>query len=288
MFIRHRLLYQQRSQWFSGQYVDVEMRDGLSCFFAVVGYEPVAFFRKAERFSYFPDASKKPRYFPGPGFFGEIIERNIFALRHNQYMHRRGRGYIVKRHNRGILEYEIAGKFLPYYAREDILRIVHTLYAIRAARKKQIEIFARVFILRKKEGFMIKEFKEFISRGNVIDLAVGIIMGAAFTGIVNSLVNDVIMPPIGYIMGSIDFSNLFLNLGKGEFSSLKAAKDAGAATVNYGVFINAVINFVIVSAAVFMLVKQVNRFNKKAEAAAIATPPRSEKLLEEIRDLLKK
>lgn len=136
---------------------------------------------------------------------------------------------------------------------------------------------------------MFKEFKQFISRGNVIDLAVGIIIGAAFTSIVNSLVNDIIMPPIGMIVGGIDFSNLFITLGSGEYSSLKAAKDAGAATINYGVFLNAVINFTIISFAVFMLVKQVNRFQKKEDKkAADAPPPRSEVLLEEIRDLLKK
>ena len=134
---------------------------------------------------------------------------------------------------------------------------------------------------------MLQEFKQFISRGNVVDLAVGIIMGAAFTGIVNSLVKDIIMPPIGRIMGGIDFSNFFLNLSEGEYASLKAAQDAGAATVNYGVFINQVINFLIVGFAVFLLVKQVNRF-RASEDAKPSTPPRSEQLLEEIRDLLKK
>ncbi len=139
---------------------------------------------------------------------------------------------------------------------------------------------------------MFKEFKEFISRGNVIDLAVGIIIGAAFTGIVNSLVADVIMPPIGYIMGGIDFSNFFLVLkgaadGTREFASLKAAKDAGAVTINYGLFLNTVINFLIVSAAIFMIVKQVNRF-KKAQEASPPPPPASEVYLKEIRDLLAK
>lgn len=134
---------------------------------------------------------------------------------------------------------------------------------------------------------MLNEFKAFISRGNVIDLAVGIIIGAAFTGIVNSLVNDIIMPPIGMIMGNIDFSNLFINLSDVEYSSLKQAKDAGAATINYGLFINHVINFLIVAFAVFMLVKQVNRFQKKADAAP-AKPSSTDALLAEIRDLLKK
>lgn len=133
---------------------------------------------------------------------------------------------------------------------------------------------------------MLHEFKAFIARGNVIDLAVGIIMGAAFTGIVNSLVADVIMPPIGKITGGVDFSNLFIALSTESYSTLKAAKDAGVATINYGVFLNHVINFLIVSFAVFLLVKQVNRFQKKQEEAA-AAPPRQEVLLEEIRDLLK-
>ncbi len=134
---------------------------------------------------------------------------------------------------------------------------------------------------------MLNEFKQFITRGNVLDLAVGIIIGAAFTGIVNSLVTDIIMPPIGKIMGGIDFSNFFINLSEGTYSTLKAAKDAGAATVNYGVFLNQLINFLIVSFAIFIIVKQANRF-KKAQDAAPVQPPRSELLLEEIRDLLKK
>jgi len=139
-----------------------------------------------------------------------------------------------------------------------------------------------------KKMRLAHEFKEFVSRGNVVDLAVGIIIGAAFTTIVNSLVNDIIMPPIGYLMNGIDFSNFFLVLkGDGTYSSLKTAKEAGAVTVNYGIFINALINFLIVSLAVFLLVKQVNRF-RKAQEAAPAAPTKSEQLLEEIRDLLKK
>ena len=132
---------------------------------------------------------------------------------------------------------------------------------------------------------MLSEFKKFIARGNVIDLAVGIIMGAAFTSIVNSLVKDIIMPPIGKLTGGLNFSNYFINLSGGSYATLKAAQDAGAATVNYGLFLNQVINFLIVSAAVFFLVRQVNRFHSKEEAKAEPTP--SEKLLEEIRDLLK-
>jgi large conductance mechanosensitive channel len=137
----------------------------------------------------------------------------------------------------------------------------------------------------------LDEFKSFIARGNVVDLAVGIIMGAAFTSIVNSLVNDIVMPPIGYLMGGLDFSNFFFVLKPyGEhFASVKAAKDAGAVTINYGIFVNAVLNFLIVAAAVFVMVKQVNRLrHKEAEkSAAPAAPTPSEKLLTEIRDLLK-
>ena len=136
---------------------------------------------------------------------------------------------------------------------------------------------------------MLKEFKEFAVRGNVIDLAVGIIIGAAFTTVVNSLVKDIIMPPIGYIMNGIDFSNFFVVLRGDDYPSLQAAKDAGAVTINYGLFLNAIINFVIVAFAVFILVKQVNRFRRQ-QAAAPAQPPAptaSEKLLSEIRDLLK-
>lgn len=133
---------------------------------------------------------------------------------------------------------------------------------------------------------MLQEFKAFIARGNVIDLAVGIIMGVAFTTIVNSLVNDIIMPPIGVILGGVDFSEYYINLSGGEYPNLAAAKAAGAATINYGVFINAIINFLIIAFAVFLLVKQVNRFMKRPEAKP-AAPPRSEVLLEEIRDTLR-
>lgn len=134
---------------------------------------------------------------------------------------------------------------------------------------------------------MLKEFRDFAVRGNVVDLAVGIIIGAAFTSIVNSLVKDIIMPPIGYIMGGIDFSNFFITLKGEDFATLKAAQEAGAVTINYGLFINAVINFLIVAFAIFMLVKQINRFKKAEEAAPPAGPSESEKLLAEIRDLLK-
>lgn len=134
---------------------------------------------------------------------------------------------------------------------------------------------------------MLKEFRDFAVRGNVVDLAVGIIIGAAFTGIVNSLVKDIIMPPIGYIMGGIDFSNFFITLNGPHYETLKAAQEAGAVTVNYGLFLNTCINFVIVAFAIFLLVKQINRFKKAEEAAPPPAPPESEKLLAEIRDLLK-
>jgi len=114
---------------------------------------------------------------------------------------------------------------------------------------------------------MLKEFKEFVIKGNVIDLAVGIIIGIAFGAIVTSLVNDIIMPPIGLLLGKINFSDLFINLSGTAYPSLKAAKDAGAATINYGVFLNAVINFIIVAFVVFLLVKQVNRMKKEPAPA---------------------
>src|SRR4051812_15710145 len=108
---------------------------------------------------------------------------------------------------------------------------------------------------------MFKEFKTFAMRGNVMDLAVGVIIGAAFGKIVNSLVNDVLMPPIGLLTGNVDFTNKFVVLGRNQsFDTLKAAKDAGVATVNYGIFINTIMEFMIVAFAVFLLVKQINRF----------------------------
>ncbi|HEY0838501.1 MAG TPA: large conductance mechanosensitive channel protein MscL [Azospirillum sp.] len=133
---------------------------------------------------------------------------------------------------------------------------------------------------------MLDEFKTFISRGNVVDLAVGIIIGAAFTGIVNSLVKDVLTPPVGWLMGGIDFSNYFINLSGGRYESLAAAEAAGAATINYGRFLNNVINFLIVAAALFVLVRQLIRF-RLVEAAKPKPAPRQEVLLEEIRDLLR-
>ena len=136
---------------------------------------------------------------------------------------------------------------------------------------------------------MWREFREFAMRGNVVDLAVGIILGAAFTTIVNSLVSDIIMPPIGLAIGGIDFSNLFVTLRGASSPTLEAAKAAGAVTVNYGLFLNAVLRFVIVAFAVFLLVKQINRLRWQEAAEATAPPPeppRQELLLAEIRDLL--
>ncbi len=134
---------------------------------------------------------------------------------------------------------------------------------------------------------MLNEFKTFIAKGNVIDLAVGIIIGAAFTAIVNSLVADLINPIIGVITGGIDFSNLFINLSGTDYASLKAAKDAGAPVFAYGSFITAVINFLIIAWVVFLLVKAVNRLKdatvkKEAAAAPAPTGPTEVELLQQI------
>lgn len=114
---------------------------------------------------------------------------------------------------------------------------------------------------------MFVEFRKFITRGNVLDLAVGIVIGAAFTSVVNSFVNDILMPPIGRIAGDVDFTELYVNLSSGEYPSLAAAQEAGAATLNYGVFLNNVVSFLIVAFAVFLLVRGYNRFRTLEEAA---------------------
>ena len=106
---------------------------------------------------------------------------------------------------------------------------------------------------------MLEEFKKFAMRGNVVDMAVGIVIGAAFGKIVSSFVKDVLMPPIGKLMGNVDFSNLFINLGDGDYASLAAAQEAGAATVNYGIFVNTLLDFVIVAFAIFMVIKAMNK-----------------------------
>jgi large conductance mechanosensitive channel len=118
---------------------------------------------------------------------------------------------------------------------------------------------------------MLKEFKEFAVRGSVLDLAVGVIIGGAFGKIVSSLVDDVIMPPIGLILGNVDFTNLFINLSDRPYPSLAAAKAAGAPTINYGIFLNSVITFLIVAFVVFLIVKQVNRLRRGDEKPAEAT-----------------
>ena len=119
---------------------------------------------------------------------------------------------------------------------------------------------------------MFKEFKEFAVKGNVVDMAVGIIIGAAFGKIVNSFVNDVLMPPIGLLLGKVDFSSLFLNLSGKPYDSLATAKAAGAATINYGLFLNTVIDFAIVGFAIFLLVRQVNRLKSQPEKTTKACP----------------
>lgn len=118
---------------------------------------------------------------------------------------------------------------------------------------------------------MLKEFKQFAMRGNVLDLAVGVVIGAAFGKIVASLVDDVLMPPLGKLLGHVDFSNLFLNLGDKSFDTLAAAKAAGAPTLNYGNFINTIINFLIVAFAIFLLVRSVNKWTAKPAPAAAPT-----------------
>jgi len=140
---------------------------------------------------------------------------------------------------------------------------------------------------------MLKEFKEFAMRGNVLDMAVGIVIGAAFGTIVNSLVTDVIMPPVGLALGGVDFTNMFVTLrdgakAAGPYASLAAAKDAGAVTLNYGLFVNSIVSFVIVAFAIFMVVKGANSLKQQqAEAPAPPAPTKDQLLLTEIRDLLK-
>ena len=132
---------------------------------------------------------------------------------------------------------------------------------------------------------MLKEFREFAMKGNVLDMAIGIIIGAAFGKIVSSFVADVMMPPLSMLTGKVDFTNWFVSLTGGDYTTLAQAQQAGAVTLNYGAFLNAVINFLIVAFAIFVLIKQVNRFKREAPAAP-AEPPAQEKLLAEIRDLL--
>lgn len=136
---------------------------------------------------------------------------------------------------------------------------------------------------------MFKEFREFAIRGNVVDMAVGIIIGTAFGKIVTSLVNDIIMPPIGLLLGNVDFTQLYINLSGTAYPSLAEAQAAGAATMNYGLFINTVIDFVIVAFAIFLVVRGINRMRRQAEEAPAEAPrPSAEvQLLTEIRDSLR-
>ncbi len=115
---------------------------------------------------------------------------------------------------------------------------------------------------------MLEEFKKFAMRGNVVDMAVGIVIGAAFGKIVSSFVKDVLMPPIGKLMGGVDFSNLFINLGEGTYTTLAAAQEAGAATINYGMFVNTVLDFLIVAFAIFMVIKAMNKMKTEEPAKA--------------------
>ena len=135
---------------------------------------------------------------------------------------------------------------------------------------------------------MFQEFRTFVMRGSVVDLAVGVVIGAAFTAIVNSLVKDVLMPPVGMMLGGIDFSNFFLVLkGDPTLATLKAAADAGAVTLNYGLFINTILNFLIVAFVLFLLLRQINRLKAPHKDSAPAQTPEDIQLLREIRDSLK-
>lgn len=119
---------------------------------------------------------------------------------------------------------------------------------------------------------MLKAFKEFALRGNVVDLAIGIIIGGAFSNIVSSFVSDILMPPIGLLLGNTDFSNFFINLSGGRYESLVAAEEAGAATINYGVFINTILDFIIIAFALFLIVRQINRLQRQKEEEKPAEP----------------
>ena len=134
---------------------------------------------------------------------------------------------------------------------------------------------------------MISEFKEFALKGNMMDMATGIIIGAAVSAVVGSMVDDLLMPIIGLVTGGIDFTNLFVNLGEGDYSTLAAAKEAGAPVFGYGAFIQAIINFLIIAFVIFLIIKAINNMKKKEEEKP-AAPPEDITLLREIRDSLKK
>jgi large conductance mechanosensitive channel len=135
----------------------------------------------------------------------------------------------------------------------------------------------------------MSEFKEFAVKGNVVDMAVGVIIGGAFGKIVSSLVNDVVMPVVGRLVGGVDFTNLFINLGEGDYASLAAAEEAGAAVVKYGVFINTALDFLIVAFVIFLAIKAINKMKREAppEPEAPKEDPEDIRLLREIRDALK-
>ena len=135
---------------------------------------------------------------------------------------------------------------------------------------------------------MLKEFKKFIARGNVLDMAVGVVIGAAFGAIVTSLVNDIIMPLISLATGGLDFANWFVALDGKKYATLEAAQEAGAATLNYGNLISVIINFLIIAFCIFLVVKAFNKLSKKEEKKAAPAKSDEVKLLEEIRDLMKK
>jgi large conductance mechanosensitive channel len=139
------------------------------------------------------------------------------------------------------------------------------------------------------EDGMFEEFKKFAMRGNVLDLAVGVVIGASFTGIVNSLVKDLIMPPIGWAMGGIDFSNFFVTLKGPHAATIAEAQKIGAVTINYGLFANTILNFIVVAIALFILIRGINRLQTKPLPPSVEPPPPPEDvaLLREIRDLLK-
>lgn len=137
---------------------------------------------------------------------------------------------------------------------------------------------------------MAQEFKEFVLRGNVVDLAVGVIIGGAFGKIVDSLVKDVVMPPIGFLLGGVDFKHLYINLGSGSYETLEAAEKAGAPLIKYGAFINTAVDFFIIAFAIFIAIKAINKLKRAQPPAtpAPAAPPEDILLLREIRDALKK
>jgi large conductance mechanosensitive channel len=140
-----------------------------------------------------------------------------------------------------------------------------------SARDRAITGRGKIALARKEDKIMFAEFQQFIRRGNVVDLAVAVVIGAAFGKIVTSFVDDILMPPIGLALGNVDFSNLFINLSGKDYPSVAAAKAVGAATLNYGIFINNILNFVIIAFAVFLLVRQINRMQTPAPAPAAAT-----------------